>query len=105
MLFQVTQGTLGILWEEPHRRKTEGLSARATTAILSPGGTGKCVLLSSPKTYQTVGFVASELIQHAHLIHGTFIFCIWLFSFRNTCLYGCNLLLPSYLGMHMYFCV
>ena len=74
MLFQVTRGTLSILWEESHRRKAERLAARATAANLSPGGTGKCALSSSPKTYQTGGFVASERIQHAHLIHGTFIF-------------------------------
>ena len=77
MLLQVTQGTLNILWEESHRRKAERLSARAITAFLSPGGTGKCVLSVAQKLSReekTDGFIASELIQHAHLIHGIFIF-------------------------------
>lgn len=50
---------------------------------------------------KTNGFMASELIQYAHLIYEMFNFCIWLFDFRNTCLYGCNLLLPP----HLYLCI
>jgi hypothetical protein len=63
------------------------LSATAVTVILSSGVEGKCALLNVRKLFteeKMEGFIASELIPHAHLIHEMFQFCIWLFNFRNT---------------------
>lgn len=52
MLFCGYMGELWTLWKVSHRSEVESLSATAITAILSPGGQGKCVLSNSPEDYQ-----------------------------------------------------
>lgn len=85
--FMDTGGTLieHFVEGDPQGKSEQSVSLFTVSAILSPGGKSKVLCQMAQKLIReekTQGFTASELIEHAHLIHVMFHFLYFALQFQ-----------------------